>query len=511
MSFRALFGTVGATLAVCFALTLWTAPDMRSDVPVIYWGTDPNPARYEQIELFHRWLVDNGHTTPEGRPVVEMRLDTANSDYGKKTIQGISGVGADIIDGSVPYFQPMGMLADVTEEGKRFGFGLDATYEALEPMLFVDGRQYAFPCNVNVVGLWCNADTFRKYGMDPPPRDWDFDTFERIGREFVKRANPGDGPRKVFFANGGSGWQMDRFRAVLHRSVGVSEFNETLTACGLNDPGYVRVLERLYKWTHVDHLLPTAADEQSFSSESGYGGSLLSLFQNGNYAMIMIGRWCLIRIREFENPPRLSVSGYPCDAYPTSIIATRAALVYEGGGHRDYAALFLAYLASEEYNTQIIRDADALPPNPRFTSSEEYLRPAGHENEWGCHEVPVEWSRTTAIAPTFSPFIQNHTRWVQRGFEELMDKDIDVTATEVAADTAARIDDDIKRTVERNRGLRERYEEYCELQRKIDERRRSGRKVPLEWIKNPFHRKYYADKGWIETSSSPAAGGEAGE
>ena len=35
-----------------------------------------------------------------------------------------------------------------------------------------------------------NVDTFRRVGMEPPPREWNFETFERIGKEFVRRANP---------------------------------------------------------------------------------------------------------------------------------------------------------------------------------------------------------------------------------------------------------------------------------------------------------------------------------
>ena len=40
-----------------------------------------------------------------------------------------------------------GMLADVTESAKELGFTPDKTYEALQPALFYDGRQYAFPRN----------------------------------------------------------------------------------------------------------------------------------------------------------------------------------------------------------------------------------------------------------------------------------------------------------------------------------------------------------------------------
>ncbi|MFL2542591.1 MAG: hypothetical protein ACJ0UT_11600 [Candidatus Latescibacterota bacterium] len=55
------------TLSAAGAATWMTEPDMGSDVPVIYWATDPNPARIEQVDKFHKWLVKNGHTTRTAR------------------------------------------------------------------------------------------------------------------------------------------------------------------------------------------------------------------------------------------------------------------------------------------------------------------------------------------------------------------------------------------------------------------------------------------------------------
>ena len=499
---RSLFIIVAVVLLVCGIITRVTEPEMQSDVPVLYWVTDPNPARIEQIRLFHEWLVKNGYTTPEGRPCVELRLDTANNDGSKKIIQGVSGVAGDIMDAPIPSFQPLGILADVTDDARRLGFDMSATYAALEPNLTVDGRQYGFPCNVNVVGLWANVDTFRKAGMEPPPRTWDFQTFERIGKEFVKRANPPEERQTAFFSNSVNGWQGERWLMAMYRSLGLSMYNETMTRCTLDDERYARVLGLVHKWTFEDHILPSAADEASFSSESGYGGSMLSLFQNGNYAMISIGRWCLIRIREFREPPRLSVSAFPFEGFANLAIHTRTATVYAGSSHRDKAALFLAFLASEEYNANIVRDADALPPSPKYTRIDAYRRPPDHRNEWGCHEVPSEFSETIAIAFSYSPFVSSSTanRLKTQGIEKLMSNI--AAPREVAREIAERINAEIQRTVVESDGLRRKYEEAVALQRKIDRYRKDGKKVPLAWLKNPFHRRYYVDRGWVGGPSS---------
>ena len=47
----------------------------------------------------------------------------------------------------------------------------------------------------------------------------------------------------------------------------------------------------------------------------------------------------------------------------------------------------------------------------------------------------------------------------------------------------------IRETVEGTPSLRERYRRACELQKKIDERKAAGRKIPAAWISNPFHLK----------------------
>ena len=44
----------------------------------------------------------------------------------------------------------------------------------------------------------------------------------------------------------------------------------------------------------------------------------------------------------------------------------------------------------------------------------------------------------------------------------------------------------------------------CETQDMIDARRARGEKVPLAWITNPFHRRYYMEMGGAETPGEDA-------
>ncbi|MFL2542593.1 MAG: extracellular solute-binding protein, partial [Candidatus Latescibacterota bacterium] len=268
-----------------------------------------------------------------------------------------------------------------------------------------------------------------------------------------------------------------------------------MTRSGLDHEGFATTLAKIYQWTYVDHLAASAAEESAFAAESGYSGAGLALFSRGNYGMYFIGRWCLIRFRQFEDPPRVSVSNIPYGEFANAVISSRTAAVYAGSKHPEEAKLFLAYLASEDYNQQIVTSADAMPPNPAFTRTEDYLRPPEYANEWGSHEVPAQGAETIAIVTAVSPFVPSATvdRYIKMAFDEVM---ADLVTPEAAGrDAARRIDAEIQLTLKDSPKLQRKYDELIKLQAKIDQYRKEGRPVPLAWIKNPFHQRYYASKG----------------
>jgi multiple sugar transport system substrate-binding protein len=271
-----------------------------------------------------------------------------------------------------------------------------------------------------------------------------------------------------------------------------------MTRCTLDDPRYVQVLERIHKWTYEDHLLPRALDIASFATSAGYGGVTLQLFNSGNYGMFMMGRYALIQLRQFGKL-KLAVVEPPNDGFPNTTTGTRAACVYTGGKHKDLAELFLAFLASPEYNMQVVADADALPPNPKFTETEEFKHPKDYPNEWGCHEPFAEAAKTIAITDSASPFVLPSVvqRLTQSYYDAYMSSGR-LTAEESGRQLAQQVNAEIQRSLQEDSSLRPRYEDACALQKMIDEYRAAGKKVPLAWIKNPFHRAYYKAHGWAE-------------
>jgi multiple sugar transport system substrate-binding protein len=507
-----------ALVGASYATYTWQ-PDAQTDKPVIYWVTDANPARREQVRLFGEWLAKNNY------PEIELRLDMANSDRTKKIIQGVSGVAGDVQDqgggADMRYFRAIGLNTDVTDAARRLGFGLDKTYPVLETELAIeqDGelRQYQFPCNVNAHLLFVNRDTLRQHGQPLPPMRWTVEEFERLGKQFVEAANRGLPRRTVFYAD-----QLDP--SVLRNSYGGSRFNETATRCTTDSEATRLAWSKIYQWTYQDRILPNAADKASFTVESGYGGQSAQLFTSedaarGQYAMMWTGRYLLIEFRKYDAvrkargqaPIDYGVSEPPHAGFPNTGVGTRAAMVYAGGKHKDLAEYFLAFLASAEYNMQIVKDGDALPPNPAFTKSEEYLRPAEYPNEWDVHGPFAVAALDIAIGTQYSPFILQAT--ADRYENDERDKYMNhlKSVEDAARDAAAVINAEIDLTLRENPSLREEYDRLAQNQAKIDalKARLDGleaanepipddAKIPLDLIENPFHRTYYQAKGWVK-------------
>lgn len=527
-----------------------TEPDVRSELPVIYWTIDPNPSRSEQIALFHLWQIKNGHGqtwridtmdelaafrrrhwtapiikaveqgNPDGPkvwsastskpdlpltirvPACEMRVDAANNDGSKKLIQGVSGVAGDVIEiygaKGMRYFADIGLLADVTGDARRLGFGPDQTFPARQPGLLVDGRQFGFVRNVSQNMYWVNKATFEAHGQPLPPTRWTIEEFERLGRQFVAAANRSGQRQRVFFAN-------RVMKEELRRSRGLEAFNETLTRSTLDDPRHASVLERIYQWTFKERILPSAADRASFDTAGGWGGPDFQLFNSGQYAMFASGRWALCLFRKF-GAMQLAVVEPPHAGMPNTVLYGGQSAVYVNSPHRDCAVLFMAYLASEEYNMQIVRDGDALPPNPAYCRNEAYLRPAAFPNEWGCHEAFLRDAMENALPQSICPYIvATEAEWFEQYAEDQVMNNL-ATPQRAVAECARRINESIDRRIAQDSRLRASHEKWSAIQAQIDQRCREGRPVPAEWLANPFHRDYYRRMGWLESPATQPAG-----
>ena len=483
-----------AMLLLASSLATWYfSPARQSRKPVLVWQTGICPERYEQAELFRKWLKKEGYVDKDGELLFDIKIQAAGNQ--STLIQAVSGVGGDIIDFvNVKRFGPMGILEDITDFAKENKMDPSSNYLYAGDMLMHLGRQYAYACNLCVYGIVVNLDTFKKYGATPPPVVWTPEEFERIGKEFVAKANKGRERQEIFFCESAS------FVQEIARSLGTDAFNETLTKAKMNTPEFIKAFELQYKWVNEDHLMPSAAErasENTAEAGGGFGGNSISNFIHGRYAMIRIGRYINMNLRLLPEPVNTASVQQPMYEFKSLPIYSRNSAVYKGGKHKDFAKLFLKFLASKEYNELIIRGSDGLPPNPKYAKGNpDYLKPPEHPNEGNVHENELKWAQTIALPPPYSPYYPMDNIGLEKALEKYMAGRS--TPAQALAEYETRVNNLIQDQIKAYDKLKKDYEEQVGIQAKIDEYKKSGKKIPKSWIRNPFHLLYYRTKGMLD-------------
>lgn len=485
------FAGIFAVLCLATAGDYISRPGVLTHKPVLYWITDVSEASVKDIDEFHRWLKRNDY------PDFEVRLDSSASDVSKKLMQGVSGVGADIINlaRDEPWLlSSTGMLEDLTPYAQKHGFTPDATWEANEPTIVIDGKQIGFPRSVTIQAFFINVDLFRKLDLPLPPETWTLEKFESIGKEFVKAANPPGERQEVFFAD------IVNMQTI-RRSMGLSVYNETMTRSNLDDPRAARAFELLYKWTYVDKILPSQAD-MDFYAGSGTTTARGQLFQQGKYALLTGGRYALVQMRESGIKMQLEAREAPHDHFRNALLGSGSTAIYLNSKHKELAAYLFEYFTSEEHNLLVARNADAIPPVPKYTETEEFLRPEEWPNEWPVHPFFADRVRTLAIGTSVSPFVLPTTgNRIERQVKQAMLSDV-YTAEEACRIGAAEVNRQIEQNIDADPALRREYDRLVKVQKEIEHLREAGELVPLDMITNPFYRKYYVFRGWSMENES---------
>jgi multiple sugar transport system substrate-binding protein len=494
---KGLFAALLLALVAAGIVTYNALPE-HGERPVLYWVVDTGEFREKQERAFEEWMVENGY------PSVDLRIDASNRDPTKKVVQAVSGVGGDLIDaatGEIHLLQSIGVAEDLTDRALAMGFDVSMTYPATKPEMVIDGRQYGFPRNVGSVMLWSNLETFERAGLAPPPREWTFDEFEAIGRQFVEALNPPGATKRNYFTYPLGGAE----RLTLLRSMGCDIFNETLTASTFDHPATVRLFERFRKWTHEYRMIPSKEESQSLAGDSGGGPIRMHLFEEGRYGLMPGGRWALIYLRPL-GLKRLEVSGMPYESFPNTRIGIGGTVMYKGSKNKDLAAYFFKFLASDRFNELMVDGADALPPVPAYAFGEAFTHPPDYPNEWGLHEPFREQALTTAIPVGMSPFILTRVlfRIELAAFERFMNGRL--SAEDAVRRAAERINSEIERNSASTPSNAAKAATLKADQERIDKLKAAGRKIPPDLIRNPFHLKYYASLGWLTTEPEQSDG-----
>lgn len=481
-----LIGVV-SLLSFCSAMLYLTLPEQRVDIPVLYWMTGGDPIKRETIDLFYEWREERGLEP------VELRIDYVNKDQTKRLITGVSGVGGDLIDiyeSDFALFHSTGMLRDLTEIAPERGITPDRTYASYRDYFVWNDVQYGFPRNIGVQLMWVNLDTFARHGVEPPPRQWDWDEFEALGIRYIEAANEEGSRDRNFF--------LDNVNAeFLRRGLGLAAFNETMTASTHDDPRSAEVYRRIQRWTNELRLMPTRQEAAAYAADSAGSANRFSFFDSGRYAMIFNPRWALIILRQ-RGKFNMDVVELPTSGFRNTLISGGTVGVYQGTQYPEIAYDFLEFLTTERFNLLIARSGDSLPPLPEYAEHPQFTQPPGFEEEWGLHEQFAKAAREIAIPFSMSPYVLQST--VTRIELSIVDALVSgrLTPEEAAQRQSELIEAEIRFNLRHNPSLQKDYATQVAIQEKIDARRAAGEPIPLAWIRNPFHRVYYAEMGWLE-------------
>jgi multiple sugar transport system substrate-binding protein len=453
--------------------------------PVLMWSTDADPLRQKQSKRFRDWLKKNNY------PDINLKVDSANQGGGKQIILGVSGVASDLMqlnENDVDMTFKVGLIKSISGDFEKMGLTVEDIQPAIRDNLNFDGKMIGYPLNLSLIALIVNRAKFRELGMEVPTRKMSVDTFETMGREYLKRANAGKKNREFFFVHAVNPY-------VLLRSLGVSLYNETLTGGALNRSETAMMFKKYSQWINTEHLIPSAAEMASFSTEQNTGGVEHQLLVKGVFGMIQGGRLASAFFRRM-NATNLdyTIIENPSFGYVNTYVAPRMIVVYTGSQHPELALYFIKYLASAEYNLAIAKDGEALPPNPKFMTNEEYLNPAG-DNEKEFHRNIAEMAKTSAIGREYSPYIdlKKTLNLFNYNFSGYLGGYISLEEAVKTLDED--INKEIKRKVAQNADLRESYTKALERQKQIDAIKAKNAKIPLDLVDNTFLKRYYKDTG----------------
>ncbi|MFO7320708.1 MAG: sugar ABC transporter substrate-binding protein [Chloroflexota bacterium] len=236
-------------------------------IRLMAWGNPTEvEAREATIAMFHEQhpniRVEFLHTPDDY--MVKLQTMLAGGDYPDVIFLG---------NGDILPFVTRGQLLPLNDLIERDGVDTSDIFPNIYNLYNVDGVQYGFPVDAPNQQLFYNKTMFEEAGVEPPPSDWDDETW--TWDAFLEKAIALTDASKNRW-----GYQvLPGFRPwwIWVTANGGSFFNEDGTACVLNEPPAVEALQFLADLIHVHKVAPP------LDVATEMGGA--TLFQSGITAM----------------------------------------------------------------------------------------------------------------------------------------------------------------------------------------------------------------------------------
>lgn len=409
---------------------------------VLIWTSDDNPARREQIDLFNRL-----------HPEYLLRLDPNNSGMEKVIVQSLAGVGPDLFDCYDGYqlsaYVRSGIAWDVTEELKRAGVDVENdVWQAVHPNILHEGRVYGFPTNAAANAIWINRDLFDRAGIPYPKGPWTWDQFLEVAKRLTIRDERG---RAKQFGLVCDWWNWPQFVM----QWGGRIYSEEGTRCVVDSPEAIAGVQFMHDLIYKYRVMPSPVEEAAMATQGGWGSGTITQFGAGRAGMALGGRWWLCTLRSYQN---LRLTAVEAPHYRNRIFRGygRATLINKNSPRRQDALKFLLYMAGREYNELINAQADGNAPVKRWSFTPIYL----HNPQFPQEDYNAVWRDvlSAAVPDQVSPFVNGQAA------SRILNKQLDLVKSDQkspadAMRTAAQeINAEIRRNIERDPTLRQRYE-----------------------------------------------------
>ena len=443
---RIFFLVTGLIIVLMWGGALYFAPEQIEErgKTVLYWSTDANPARENQLAPFL-----------EETPDVLIKVKPAT--FEATIVQSSSGVGPDLIEiynvADLVAYAEAGILKDLTPYAKEMGFSPESTYPNLKGLFVYQGKQYSYPANVASQNLFYNKRLFREAGIAEPEDSMTWDEFMELVKPLTVRRDDGKGFKRFAMV-------MSRGYAVdIHLQFGATFFNEDKTRCTLDSPESIEAVQFYVDLMRKHNIIPTPAAADALSGEGGWGSGEIRWFATERAATIWGSRWMLTQFRQYPELRKqmgVVILPHPEGGQPASYAGARTPAINVNTDHPEECLEFLAYFASEEYSEVIAMGADALPPNKDY--SDDPSRLINPEYPWETYQDKFVESLTYASPREVSPFID--PKIVDRLWTdtlEIVENGIK-PVNQAMEDLAKQINDRIERNIQEREDLREEFE-----------------------------------------------------
>ena len=426
---------------ILMSLLAWIIqPDAtREGKTTLVWVCDDNPVRREQIDLFNQL-----------NPDLHVILDPSNVDMQKVIVQSIAGVGPDLFscyDGiQLSAYVNSGIAWDVTEKLKGAGIDVEKDlWRAADPTFISEDRVYGFPANVAVNAVWFNKDIFDACGIPYPQGEMTWEDLIDLARKLT--VFEGDGRIRHF------GFLFD-FGSVQNflKLWGADVYTKDGARCVLDSPEAIAAVQFQRDLIYKYKVSPSPVQESVMATQGGWGTGVITWFGGRRGAMALGGRWWLCLLRKYENL-RLGAFALPHGPARKYLGYGKSVLVNKYSPRRELAFRFLTYMYDKPYNDLVNHQADALAPVKKYCYTEEYL----HDPDYPQEDFNAVWRDIMQYCEPewVSPFVSGSVVYRILGKQLDLVK-ADQKGAEEAMKTAARlINEEIRKNLEQNPGLKE--------------------------------------------------------